>query len=123
MDPLFQGIQEVMAKQNGPESTRYCGGCHDPISLFSGTKNIFTEDLTSLAGYNEGVSCLVCHCIHETDLQGNANYVIDQPSEYLWQWSEKPVGLSPDAKMLRPYRLPSSGMCFRWITSQRNSRR
>jgi hypothetical protein len=26
MDPIFQGIQNVMAKQNGPESTRYCGG-------------------------------------------------------------------------------------------------
>ena len=41
--PGFQRIQEEMAKQNGPESTRYCGGCHDPISLFSGTKNIFTD--------------------------------------------------------------------------------
>ncbi|MHC5114983.1 MAG: multiheme c-type cytochrome [Planctomycetota bacterium] len=89
MDTLFQAIQGVMAKQNGPESTRYCGGCHDPISLFSGTKNIFVEDLTNLAGYNEGVSCLACHSIHETDLQGNANYVIDQPAEYLWQWSEE----------------------------------
>ena len=47
MDPVFQGIQKVMADQNGPESTRYCGGCHDPISLFSGSKNIFTEKLTS----------------------------------------------------------------------------
>jgi hypothetical protein len=88
MDTLFQAIQNVMAEQNGPESTRYCGGCHDPISLFSGTKNIFVEDLTSLVGYHEGVSCLACHSIHETDLQGNANYVIDQPSEYLWQWSD-----------------------------------
>ena len=50
MDPIFQGIQSVMAKQNGPESTRYCGGCHDPISLFSGTKNIFVEKLTGAAG-------------------------------------------------------------------------
>ena len=32
MDPSFQGVQTAMAKQNGPESTRYCGGCHDPIS-------------------------------------------------------------------------------------------
>ena len=61
MDPLFQGIQNVMAKQNGAESTRYCGGCHDPISLFSGTKNIFVENLTNLHGYQEGVSCLSCH--------------------------------------------------------------
>jgi len=89
MDVLFQGIQNVMAKQNGPESTRYCGGCHDPISLFSGTKNIFVENLTGLQGYQEGVSCLVCHSIRKTDLQGNANYVIAQPVEYLWQWETR----------------------------------
>jgi hypothetical protein len=87
MDPIFLGIQNVMAKQNGPESTRYCGGCHDPISLFSGTKNIFVENLTGLQGYNEGVSCLACHSIQKTDIQGNANYTITQPAEYLWQWS------------------------------------
>lgn len=87
MDPIFQGIQNVMAKQNGPESTRYCGGCHDPISLLSGSKNIFVTNLTGLQGYNEGISCLACHAIQKTDIQGNANYVISQPKEYLWQWS------------------------------------
>jgi hypothetical protein len=85
MDRIFLGIQDVMAKQNGPESTRYCGGCHDPISLFSGTKNIFVENLTSLNGYQEGVSCLACHAIRETDVKGNANYTVTQPHEYLWQ--------------------------------------
>jgi cytochrome c554/c'-like protein len=89
MDPIFQGIQSVMAKQNGPESTRYCGGCHDPISLFSGTKNIFVENLTGLQGYNEGISCLACHAIQKTDIQGNANYTMIQPREYLWQWSSE----------------------------------
>jgi len=87
MDPIFQGIQNVMAKQNGAESTRYCGGCHDPISLFSGTKNVFVEKLTGLQGYNEGISCLACHSIQKTDIQGNANYTMRQPAEYLWQWS------------------------------------
>jgi hypothetical protein len=86
MDTVFQGIQSVMAEQNGPESTRYCGGCHDPISLFSGTKNIFVDDLTGLHGYQEGVSCLACHAITETDLQGNAAFTVTQPREYLWQW-------------------------------------
>lgn len=87
MDKIFLGIQDVMAKQNGAESTRYCGGCHDPISLFRGTKNIFVEDLTGLHGYQEGVSCLACHAIRETDVKGNANYTVTQPREYLWQWS------------------------------------
>ncbi|HXV75831.1 MAG TPA: multiheme c-type cytochrome, partial [Candidatus Polarisedimenticolaceae bacterium] len=88
MDTAFQKIQSIMAEQNGAESTRYCGGCHDPISLFSGTKNIGVETLTGLLGHQEGVSCLVCHAIRETDLQGNANYVLAQPREYLWQWAD-----------------------------------
>ncbi len=87
MDKLFQGIQGVMAKQNGPESTRYCAGCHDPISLLSGSKNIYADKLTSAQGYQEGISCIACHSIQRTDLQGNANYTISQPHEYLWQWS------------------------------------
>jgi hypothetical protein len=86
MDPLFQGIQHTMATQNGPESTRYCAGCHDPISLFSGTKNIFVKDLTGLDGYQEGVSCLSCHSIRDTDIKGNASYTMSRPAEYLWQW-------------------------------------
>ena len=85
MDPAFQKVQSVMGEQNGPESTRYCGGCHDPISLFSGTKNIFTKDLTNLAGYREGVSCVSCHAIRSTDVKGNAAYVISQPTRYLFE--------------------------------------
>jgi len=88
MDLGFQKVQSVMAEQNGAESTRYCGGCHDPISLFSGTKNIFTEDLTNLTGYKEGISCIACHAIQETDIQGNANYVMTQPKRYMFELKE-----------------------------------
>jgi hypothetical protein len=88
MDVAFQAVQKVMAEQNGAESTRYCGGCHDPISLFSGEKNIFNKNLTNLTGYQEGVSCIVCHAIKETDIKGNANYVITQPERYMFDFSE-----------------------------------
>jgi hypothetical protein len=88
MDAGFQRIQEEMAKQNGPESTRYCGGCHDPISLFSGAKTIFNDRLTGLAGYNEGVSCLVCHSVRKTDLEGNANFIMARPTRYLFELRE-----------------------------------
>jgi Cytochrome c554 and c-prime len=104
MDTIFLGIQNVMAKQNGPESTRYCGGCHDPISLFSGTKNIFVENLTGLEGYKEGISCLACHSIQKTDIQGNANYTVMQPREYLWQWSrDRSLGAMARNFLIRAY--------------------
>lgn len=94
MDVAFQKIQMNMAKQNGPESTRYCGGCHDPISLFSGAKNLFveTEKLTSLEGYQEGVSCLVCHSVRKVDVKGNANYVIAHPARYLFEMEDQHTG-------------------------------
>jgi hypothetical protein len=91
MDFVFQAIQGVMAQQNGATSTRYCAGCHDPISLFSGTKYIGVEHLTDLAGYQEGVSCLACHAIQKTDVKGNANYVIAQPERYVWELKDGEV--------------------------------
>ena len=103
MDAGFQRIQQEMAKQNGPESTRYCGGCHDPISLFSGTKNIFAENLTELAGYEEGVSCLVCHSIRKTDLAGNANYIIAQPDRYLFEQREGRAARTARDFLIRAY--------------------
>lgn len=87
LDPAFQRVQEEMARQNSPESTRYCGGCHDPLSLFSGSKTVFKAKLTSDAGLNEGVSCLTCHSVGKADVQGNANYVIHPPERYLFETS------------------------------------
>jgi hypothetical protein len=98
MDAAFQRVQGEMAKQNGAESTRYCGGCHDPISLFSGAKNVFATDLTNLAGYQEGVSCLSCHSIRKTDVKGNANFVVAQPRRYLFELRE-----GPRARLVRDF--------------------
>ena len=108
MDLGFQAIQLNMAKQNGPESTRYCGGCHDPISLFSGTKNIFTDakELTSLHGYQEGVSCLACHSVRKVDVKGNANYLTAEPTRYMFEleYDQKPA---PASRFLRDFLIRS----------------
>ncbi|HEX8765002.1 MAG TPA: hypothetical protein VF740_07560 [Candidatus Acidoferrum sp.] len=32
----------------------------------------------NVEGYNEGISCLACHSIQKTDIQGNANYTMVQ---------------------------------------------
>jgi hypothetical protein len=88
MDAAFQKVQSVMAEQNGAESTRYCGGCHDPISLFSGTKNVLVKDLTNITGIKEGVSCVSCHAIKETDVKGNAAYVMTQPGRYMFEYAD-----------------------------------
>jgi hypothetical protein len=103
MDVGFQKVQSVMAEQNGATSTRYCGGCHDPISLFSGTKNIGVDNLTDLIGYQEGISCLACHAIEETDVAGNANYKMGQPERYVWELRDGALATTLSEFLIRTY--------------------
>lgn len=84
MNPPFQAVQRLFADDRGAAETRYCAGCHDPISLFAGDKDIHQKDL-SAAGMQEGVSCVVCHSIETVDQRGNADYVLRPPSKYLWE--------------------------------------
>jgi hypothetical protein len=101
-DPTFQAVQKTMAANEGPESTRYCAGCHDPIALFSGSKNIYSADLTSY-GADEGVSCVGCHSITSTDVKGNASYVLAVPHRYMYELDRRrPAKLLSDF-LIRAY--------------------
>jgi hypothetical protein len=102
MSPFFQGVQAAMAANNGPESTRYCGGCHDPIALFSGSKNLYSDDL-SAHGYNEGISCVACHSIERTDVRGNANYTLAAQPRYLYEESDSSLLAAAGRFLIRAY--------------------
>ncbi len=84
MNPPFQQVQKNFASDRTPAETRYCAGCHDPISLFAGAKDIQNLDL-SAPGMQEGSSCVVCHSISSVDQRGNADYVLTPPKKYLWE--------------------------------------
>jgi hypothetical protein len=84
MDFVFQAVQTLMADELAPEATRYCAGCHDPIALFSGAKNVGNVTL-SVEGADEGVSCVVCHSVVRTDVRGNADYTISPPERYMFE--------------------------------------
>ncbi|MBL9119851.1 MAG: hypothetical protein JNL80_08055 [Phycisphaerae bacterium] len=90
MDHLFQRVQSLMAVETTPEHTRYCAGCHDPISLLAGAKNGANVTL-SAEGADEGVSCLVCHSIVQADVQGNADYTIRPPIRYIYEEPESAI--------------------------------
>lgn len=82
MNPPFQAVQKAFAHDRSPAETRYCAGCHDPISLFAGAKDIHNLSL-SAPGMQEGNSCIVCHSISHVDQRGNADYVLTPPTRYL----------------------------------------
>ncbi len=85
-NPPFQAVQRMFATDREPAETRYCAGCHDPISLFAGAKDIANMDLAA-PGMQEGISCVVCHAISKADTRGNADYVLTPPRRYLFEGS------------------------------------
>ena len=91
-NPPFQEVQKNFAAERDATQTRYCAGCHDPISLFAGAKDIHNMDLGA-PGMQEGNSCAACHSISDVDKRGNADYVLTPPTKYLWEgtsgWKKK----------------------------------
>lgn len=84
MNEPFRTVQKRFADDRSPEETRYCAGCHDPISLFAGAKDPSSVDLAA-PGMQEGISCVVCHTMSKVDTQGNADYVLTPPTDYLFR--------------------------------------
>ena len=87
MNAPFQAVQRAFAADREPAETRYCAGCHDPISLFAGAKDIQNQSLAA-PGMAEGISCAVCHAISAVDRRGNADYELTAPRRYLWEDSD-----------------------------------
>ncbi len=102
IDDMFQQVQKLMAEETSPEHTRYCAGCHDPISLFSGAKNAGNITL-SAEGANEGSSCLVCHSIVQTDVQGNGDYTVRPPRRYMYELDEGRLAKLASDFLIRTY--------------------
>jgi hypothetical protein len=82
MNPPFQQVQLDFAADRDVAQTRYCAGCHDPVSLFAGAKDIAHSGLAA-PGVQEGNSCAVCHSISKVDQRGNGDYVLTPPRKYM----------------------------------------
>jgi len=82
MNPPFQEVQRAFAADRDVSQTRYCAGCHDPISLFAGAKDIAASGVEA-PGAREGASCAVCHSVSQVDQRGNGDYVITPPRKYM----------------------------------------
>lgn len=102
-DPFFRKIQENMGELKGPVAARYCGGCHDPIGLFAGSANLYSDSLTHQIGIDEGISCISCHAMTKADVQGNADYIIDLPERYLFETREGSLAKKISDFLIRAY--------------------
>lgn len=78
---FYKKTFQLMEKEVGFEKTEFCGGCHDPVVMFSG--NFVKGFDQSSKEANSGITCVVCHSISGTkSVEGNANYVFETPKSY-----------------------------------------
>lgn len=99
-DPFYAKTFEFIQKHRPAESTRFCGGCHDPLVLLTGgmTGNVTTESENSQAG----ITCLACHSIVEVpDRIGNGGYVVAKPDHYLYYDSKDPAEHEMNLQLIR----------------------
>ena len=100
-DQLYQTVEQIMMREEGAPATRYCGGCHDPISLMTGFKD--AERGLHAPGFEEGSSCLLCHSVQKVDIQGNGNYVWRAPKRYAFENKPGAVPVFLSEFLLRAY--------------------
>lgn len=75
-NPFYLPAFEAAREARGAETTRWCGGCHDPALLFAGDLDGTRIDRTHERA-RLGVGCLLCHSVdHVHDRTGNGNYAL-----------------------------------------------
>lgn len=69
-----------MQDVNGIQSSKFCGGCHDPAILFNGTMDRPIRENIHTPEAQAGLACTACHSIERVkDTVGNGGYVIKYP--------------------------------------------
>ncbi len=81
--------RKVLERDGTVQASRWCAGCHDPVPFFSGAFDEPDYDDVNHPTSQAGITCTVCHAItHVNSNQGNADYVIEEPIQYPFTFSE-----------------------------------
>lgn len=69
-----------MQEVNGIQSSKWCGGCHDPAILLNGVMDKPIRENLHTPAAQAGLACTACHSIENVkDTMGNSGYVIKYP--------------------------------------------
>ena len=80
---------KVLERDGTVQASRWCAGCHDLVPFFSGAFDDPKYDDVSHPTSQAGITCTSCHAItHVNSTRGNADYVIEEPIQYPFTFSE-----------------------------------
>ena len=69
-----------MQDVNGIQSSKWCGGCHDPAILLNGIMDRPINENLHTPAAQAGLACTACHSIERVkDTMGNSGYTIKYP--------------------------------------------
>ena len=91
--------RKVIQERDGSvQASRWCAGCHDLVPFFSGAFDQPNYDDVNDPTSQAGITCTACHAItnvggdpHEKAYVGNANFVIEEPIQYPFTYSDSPI--------------------------------
>ena len=70
-NPWYRASVDAFREERGPQASRFCAGCHDPLLLLSGDIDGAVSANNDLA--YAGITCLVCHSAKAVTTDGNAS--------------------------------------------------
>lgn len=72
---------EYMQEVAGVESSKWCGGCHDPAILQSGMMDTPIKEIVDTPQAQAGITCTACHMVSAVgSSMGNGDYEITIPA-------------------------------------------
>ena len=81
-----------MQEVNGIQSSKWCGGCHDPAILLNGVMDKPIRENLHTPAAQAGLACTACHSIERVkDTMGNSGYVIKYPPLHDIAASDNPI--------------------------------
>lgn len=87
-----RNTREFSMRRDGTvQASRFCAGCHDLVSFFSGAFDDPDFDDVNHPTSQAGITCTGCHAItHLNSNRGNSDYTIEEPLHYPFAFSEHP---------------------------------
>lgn len=76
-NPYYRVATDQFREQKGAVASRFCGNCHEPLLVASGTMDQPGAVARGTRAAQAGVTCLICHSITHVDREGNGRYLAD----------------------------------------------
>jgi tetratricopeptide (TPR) repeat protein len=76
-NPYYRVATDQFREEKGGVASRFCGNCHEPLLVASGTMDRPGPLPRGTRQAQAGVTCLICHSVTHVDLEGNGRYLAD----------------------------------------------